>query len=65
MRAKHWLALFLVMAMAASLAIIPVTAEENLLAGTDGLSGTVTFTVEADRETVIYTGEEEVVTFTV
>ena len=65
MRAKHWLALFLVMAMAASLAIIPVTAEENLLAGTDGLSGTVTFTVEADRKTVIYTGKDEVVTFTV
>lgn len=66
MRAKHWLALFLVMAMAASLAIIPVTAEENLLAGTEELSGdTVTFTVKADRETVIYTGEEEVVTFTV
>lgn len=66
MRAKHWLALFLVMAMAASLAIIPVTAEENLLEGTGGLSSaTVTFTVEADRKTVIYTGEEEVVTFTV
>ncbi len=65
MRAKHWLALFLVMAMAASLAIIPVTAEENLLAGTNGLSGTVTFTVEADRKTVIYTGKDEVVTFTV
>ena len=66
MRAKHWLALFLVMAMAASLAIIPVTAEENLLAGTGDLKEkTVTFQVKADRENIIYTGGEEVITFTV
>lgn len=66
MRAKHWLALFLVVAMAASLAIIPVTAEENLLAGTGSLTGdTVSFSVTADRGSIIYTGGEEVITFTV
>ena len=66
MRAKHWLALFLVMAMAASLAIIPVTAEEDLLLGTGSLeNSTVTFTVTPEKETYIYTGEDVVVTFTV
>lgn len=66
MRAKHWLALFLILTMAVGLTVMPTLAVENLLDGTGDLIGdTVTFTVKADRETVIYTGEEEVVTFTV
>ena len=66
MRAKHWLALFLILTMAVGLTVMPALAVENLLDGTDDLTkDTVTFTVKADRETVIYTGEEEVVTFTV
>ncbi len=66
MRAKHWLALFLILTMAVGLTVMPALAVENLLDGTGDLIGdTVTFTVKADRETVIYTGEEEVVTFTV
>lgn len=66
MRAKHWLALFLIVTMAVGLTVMPALAVETLLDGTGDLTkDTVTFTVEADRETVIYTGEEEVVTFTV
>lgn len=66
MRAKHWLALFLILTLAVGVTVMPTLAVESLLDGTGDLIGdTVTFSVKADDETVIYTGEDVVATFTV
>lgn len=65
MRAKRWLALFLIFAMAVGLAVIPVAAE-SVLEGSGSLqNNTVTFSVGANPDTVVYTGAPVNIPFTV